>query len=343
MLPQNAVAALADADGANFQGRLLHVLPAQPEPGSSTGGGGGDSGGGGAGDSSFKASKDAKRRAGAGSEFEESSVWNTLFVRADTAVATLAERRGVSKAEVLDGDGKSMAVKQALAEAQLIAETKRFLEEEGVRLPTLESALEASGAAGSAVGAAPLGVKRSTTVIIVKNLPFAAELAELRAMFGRYGALIRLVMPPSRALAIVEYGDARTAKYVARDILCRGVPSWQFGCATALHDAPPLPTTLQEGILGACIHAAAAHAAVPRVGAGRLVLVPGGGSGRGGGSRRQRRKWCERGGGAVGTASNGGRRGSSRQQAEAGGRGGACASSAGANERGGGGGTYRCC
>lgn len=284
VVPEQALAALAEADGHVFQGRILHVLPAQPErpaPGSGGGDGEGEgggeagtgsgsgsgskgSGGGAAGGSSFKAQREAARKAAAGGAFESGAVWNSLFIRPDTTLAAVAEALGVSKGGLLlDGDrdgsgdadaaageagkgkGKSsaaaasMAVRAALAEAAVIAETKSFLKEQGVSLPSLQEALEASAAAAAAAdarkaaataatggkgagavaaaaaaaaAAAVPEVSRSDRVLLVKNLPFTASPEALRDLFGRHGSLARLVLPPSRAIAVVEFADARAAK-----------------------------------------------------------------------------------------------------------------------------------
>jgi multiple RNA-binding domain-containing protein 1 len=231
VIPEQAVAALAEADGHCFQGRILHVLPARPEPVRE----GSDGAGGGAGGAStFKGAREAERRAQAGSLFEEGAVWNTLFIRPDTTIAAVAEALGIAKGDVLDREAKgaSMAVRAALAETQVVAETKEFLRAQGVALPCLQAALEASAAAAAAAkeakasarpsaaaaaaataaATAAASVKRSATVILVKNLPFACELGALRDLFSRHGSLARVVLPPSRALAVVEFTDPRAAK-----------------------------------------------------------------------------------------------------------------------------------
>ncbi|CAM9923864.1 unnamed protein product, partial [Phaeothamnion confervicola] len=170
MLPENAAAAVVDLDGKPFQGRLLHVLPARVSRG---GGGGGNSGGAGgtaaaapgAGAKTYKARKEAERRAAAG----DSSGWNAAFVRSDTVVDALAHRLGVAKGEVLDREESDMALRLALAETQLVRENKEYFQLEGVDLSALD------GGRGEG-GARPA---RSDTVILVKNLPFSTEPGEL--------------------------------------------------------------------------------------------------------------------------------------------------------------------
>lgn len=88
----------------------------------------------------------------------------------------------------------------------------------------LERAAAASGKAS-----ATQSVARSGTTLIVKNLPYSADEDELVDLFGRCGPLARLVLPPARALALVEFmepQDARTAfRYGARHSTV-GLSSW---------------------------------------------------------------------------------------------------------------------
>ena len=53
---------------------------------------------------------------------------------------------------------------------------------------------------------------RSDKIILVKNLPSGALPSELRAKFERYGALGRVVMPPSGVSALVEFSGSINAK-----------------------------------------------------------------------------------------------------------------------------------
>lgn len=223
ILPEHAVTALAGTDGKIFQGRILHVLPAKPLVSSSSyndntvskiG-----SQNGGANESSFKRKKEEEKRAGAGNEHEMSNIWNTLFVHTDTVLSATADRLGISKSEVLDRDAKNMAVRVALAETQVIQETKTFLQQEGVNLPTLEQALfitnensktKTTGNSTSGVGS--LRLPRSDTVMLAKHLPPTADIDSIRELFGRYGVLVRCVLPPSKAIALIEYADNKSAK-----------------------------------------------------------------------------------------------------------------------------------
>jgi hypothetical protein len=64
-------------------------------------------------------------------------VWNTLFVRSDPAVAAAAAALGVERGAVLDVDARNLAVRAALAETRVVADTKAFLAAAGVRLGIL--------------------------------------------------------------------------------------------------------------------------------------------------------------------------------------------------------------
>ena len=72
-----------------------------------------------------------------------------------------------------------MAVRVALAEAALVAETAQFLAAEGVDVGALEAGMAGAGAESSGAGG------RSDTVILVKNLPPDAGAGALRDLIQR--------------------------------------------------------------------------------------------------------------------------------------------------------------
>jgi multiple RNA-binding domain-containing protein 1 len=106
----------------------------------------------------------------------------------------VARQYGMSKSEFLDPSAEDLAVRMALGETHIIAETKRSLSDEGVNIEVLESV--ASGK--------EIKVNRSTTVILVKNLPFSTSEADLVSMFGIFGGLARVILPPTKTLALVS-------------------------------------------------------------------------------------------------------------------------------------------
>jgi multiple RNA-binding domain-containing protein 1 len=186
--PANALAAFRAADGATFQGRLLHVMPAvdaRPVPA----------------DAKAKTLKEQKKetlKADATKDFN----WSMLYMSADAVASSVAERLGVDKSQILDANddsGVSPAVKLALAETRVIQETKAFLSKEGLDLDVVQSGKR---------------VARSDTTILVKNIPHGTTTEALRELFAKHGDVERVVMPPAGTLAIVEMpvaGEARVA------------------------------------------------------------------------------------------------------------------------------------
>ncbi|XP_008383339.1 multiple RNA-binding domain-containing protein 1 [Malus sylvestris] len=198
-LPECAERALEALDGSIFQGRLLHVMPArQKNPTEKLG----------ADDSASQASKSLKKQREDKKKASEASgdtrAWNSLFMHPDTVVENIARKYGVSKGDLLDREADDLAVRIALGETQVIAETKKSLTNAGINVESLENF--ASGKTD--------GVKRSNHVILVKNLPYGSTDGELAKMFGKFGNLEKVVLPQTKTLALVvflEPADARAA------------------------------------------------------------------------------------------------------------------------------------
>lgn len=72
--------------------------------------------------------------------------------------------------------------------------------------------LEAAAAASGHAAATSKAVARSSSVLLVKNLPYSASEADLLDMFGRVGSVTRLVLPPTKTLAVVEYAEPQDAR-----------------------------------------------------------------------------------------------------------------------------------
>ncbi|KAM3362782.1 multiple RNA-binding domain-containing protein 1 isoform X1 [Capsicum galapagoense] len=198
-LPESAARALAELDSSIFQGRLLHVMPTKqkisPEKIETV-------------DNTKQFSKTFKQQRLQEKKASEASgntqSWNTLFMRPDTVVENIARKFGVSKSVLLDREADDLAVRIALGETQVIAETKKALAKAGVNIASLEDY-----AAGKTDG-----VKRSNHVILVKNLPYGSSEGELANMFGKFGSLDKIILPPTQTLALVvflEPAEARTA------------------------------------------------------------------------------------------------------------------------------------
>ncbi|CAK9144577.1 unnamed protein product [Ilex paraguariensis] len=123
--------------------------------------------------------------------------WNTLFMRPDTVAENIARKFGVSKSDLLDREADDLAVRIALGETQVIAETKKALANAGVNIASLEEF--AAGKTDS--------LKRSNHVILVKNLPYGSSEGELANMFGKFGRLDKIVLPPTKTLALRMSSD----------------------------------------------------------------------------------------------------------------------------------------
>ena len=208
---EDAAQAMRRLDGTVYCGRLLHIMPARAQQGyrnhvEDFTSANARSNNNGKIAHSFKA-----KRAQQTKELANDGInWNALFVRSDTVVRAVAEQRGIPQRDVIgagsDRDVSSSnnsAVRLALGEAQIVADTKILLEKEGVNVVTLTLAAHRG-----------VPVHRSDTTILVKNLPFSCDISGIRSMFSQHGILGRVVLPPSRAFALVEYmrsGDARRA------------------------------------------------------------------------------------------------------------------------------------
>ncbi|XP_050579590.1 probable RNA-binding protein 19 isoform X2 [Bombus affinis] len=185
LMAEHAVKAYSELDGSILDGRMLHVLPAKAKS-----------------DPmeeldkrlTYKQKKELKAKITAGSSHN----WNTLFLGQNAVADTIAATYNTTKERVLEDGSKglSAAVKLALGETQLVQDTKKFLEENGVCLDAFNQPPN----------------KRSKTVILVKNLPAASPAQEIRQLFARHGELGRFVMPPSGITALVEFLEPSEAR-----------------------------------------------------------------------------------------------------------------------------------
>ncbi|KAF9647916.1 hypothetical protein BDM02DRAFT_3097287 [Thelephora ganbajun] len=176
----SALSAYESLDKKSFQGRLLHILGAVDRKGSIYVEDGEAK--------TIKGEKDAKRKAGAGKEFN----WGMLYMNSDAVASSVADRMRISKSDILNPESENAAVKLALAETHIINETKTYLESQGVLLDSF-STLTSSR------------VRRSDTVILVKNIPYGTSVATIREMFEAHGELSRVLIPPAGTIAVVEF------------------------------------------------------------------------------------------------------------------------------------------
>ncbi|KAK8927473.1 Multiple RNA-binding domain-containing protein [Metarhizium anisopliae BRIP 53293] len=180
----DAVRAFQALDGVTFQGRILHIIPADAKR---------EQGLDEFGISKMPLKKQnmiRKKAEAASSSFN----WNSLYMSQDAVNASIASRLGVSKSELLDPTSADAAIKQAIAETTVIQETKAYFAANGVDLDAFKSQ------------------RRGDTTILVKNFPFGTTMQELRKMFEEHGQVLRVLMPPTGTIAIVQFAQANHAK-----------------------------------------------------------------------------------------------------------------------------------
>lgn len=200
---QDAKLAMETMDGEDFQGRLIHILPARPSADQAEGGDGANS------NLTYKEKQALARQKEAEVAMKS---WSASFMRSDAVVDNISDRLGVSKGDVLNvKDGISSgnaAVRLALGETHIISENIAFFESHSVDI----SALEGGGKGSSDKS------KRSATMILVKNLPYDTSVEDLTKVFHGIGgdAPQRILLPPSKTAALVEYNHATDARRAFR-------------------------------------------------------------------------------------------------------------------------------
>lgn len=180
----DAVRAYEALDKQIFQGRLLHILAGEAKKDHRL--------------DEFalknlplKKQRELKKKAQAGkSQFN----WNSLYMNNDAVLDSVASKLGVARSQLIDPENSSSAVKQALAEAHVIGDVRKYFEEHGVDLTTFSEK------------------ERDDKVILVKNFPFGTTKEEIGDLFAEYGSLKRILMPPAGTIAIVEFRDSPSAR-----------------------------------------------------------------------------------------------------------------------------------
>ncbi|KAM0475067.1 hypothetical protein ACHAPX_007199 [Trichoderma viride] len=178
----DALKAFQALDGVTFQGRILHIIPAEAKKLQDE----------------FGMSKLPLKKQNLIRKKVEASTsvfnWNSLYMSQDAVNASVAARLGVSKSEVLDPTSADAGVKQAIAETTIIQETKAFFASNGVDLDAFKSH------------------KRGGTSILVKNFPYGTSMEELRKMFEECGPVLRVLMPPAGTIAVIQFAQLNHAK-----------------------------------------------------------------------------------------------------------------------------------
>ncbi|EEY59589.1 RNA-binding protein, putative [Phytophthora infestans T30-4] len=200
----DAQAALTTLNGMAFQGRRLHVIfarskPVKLDPEAALA----DP------NLSYKQRKELERQIQA----QKKTGWNASYIRGDATVGSLAERMGVKRGEIMDKEQGNMAVRLAIGETMLVKENKDFFAREGVDLNAIEGALVKKPTQQQAKK-----IERSTTVILIKNLPHTTDEEELAQLFRKHGEIGRFLLPPSKTLAVVEFLEPSEARKAFRSL-----------------------------------------------------------------------------------------------------------------------------
>lgn len=182
--PEDAVSAFGVLDKEIFQGRLLHILPGEKKKDHRM--------------DEFdlknlplKKQRELKKKAQASkSQFS----WNSLYMNQDAILDSVAAKMGVAKSQLIDAQSSDSAVKQALAEAHVIGDVRKYFETKGVDLTSFSHQ------------------ERDDKVILIKNFSFGTSIDELGELFSQYGEIKRILMPPAGTIAIVEFRDAPSAR-----------------------------------------------------------------------------------------------------------------------------------
>ena len=182
-------------DGKSFQGRLLHVLAASDKRDTKL--------------REFEISKlplkkqkAMKRRTEDG---KSTFNWNSLYMNPDAVLSSVASNLGVSKGEILDPTSSDAAVKQALAETEVIQKTKASLEKNGINLQAFSNS------------------QRDDKTLLLKNFSFGTTVQELRDLASGYGEILRLIMPATGTMAVLQYAEPGYARAARKQLAYRNL------------------------------------------------------------------------------------------------------------------------
>ncbi|KAI2638504.1 MRD1-like protein [Xylaria nigripes] len=212
--PEAAVKAF-QSDRTTFQGRILHVLPAKAKTDELD---------------EFALAKLPLRQQNLIKKRKKAAAatwsWNSLYVSQDAVNTAVADRLGIPKSELLDPTNSDAGVKQALAESEIIQDTKAYFTANGVNVDSFKSKL------------------RSDDVILVKNLDANTKSEEIRGLFEEHGRILRVLMPPSGVVAIVQFSSPSDGKRAFAKLAYRRFGSSQLFLEKAprdvFFDSPPV-------------------------------------------------------------------------------------------------------
>jgi multiple RNA-binding domain-containing protein 1 len=189
---ESSIMALSEMDKTYFQGRVLHITPAQVKeekikpvpvennPKENL--------------SNYKKEKKDMMK----SNFDSETNWNYLFMNQNAVIEAVSKKLNIPKNEIMSKDNANLAVQVAAMETTVINETKEWLLTQGVSIDLLK---------GKRVDCI-----RSKTVILIKNISPQISREKLEDYFSRYGLLIRFVLAPNNTMAVAEYVDKKHAE-----------------------------------------------------------------------------------------------------------------------------------
>ncbi|KAE9348294.1 Multiple RNA-binding domain-containing protein 1 [Phytophthora fragariae] len=240
----DAQTALTTLNGMAFQGRCLHVIYARSKPVKLDPEAALEDP-----NLTYKQRKELERQIQA----QKKTGWNASYIRGDATVGSLAERMGVKRGEIMDKEQGNMAVRLAIGETMLVKENKDFFAREGVDLNAIEGALVKKPSQQQSKK-----IERSTTVILIKNLPHTTEEEELAQLFRKHGEIGRFLLPPSKTLAVVAFlepSEARKAfrslaykKYQHVPLYLEWAPVKVFDRPASASSSAKAPASQQKGI-----------------------------------------------------------------------------------------------
>ena len=153
-------------------------------------------------------------------------------------VSSVADRMKILKSDILNPEAENAAVKLALAETHIINETKMYLESQGVLLDSFSTLTGSSH------------VRRSDTIILVKNIPYGTSAETIHEMFEAHGELSRVLIPPAGTIAVVEFihpdEAVRAFKAVAYRRLGNTIVYLEKGPIGLFKE--PAPTIAEDGL-----------------------------------------------------------------------------------------------
>ncbi len=208
LFPDNCERALEELHGSSFQGRVLYIAKAMKPVNKALSEANLLKDLRNKGLSSFQIKKEEERR----KQANRKEGWNAAFVRSDAVVESLAEQYGVEKSAIMDTTlkGGDMAIRLAIGESQVIQENKDYFLSHGVDLNALES-----------LNSNDKVTKRSTTTLLIKNLPPDTVPDEIESMFTKFGSLSAFLVPKSKTVAVVDYFEPSEARAAFKGLAYR--------------------------------------------------------------------------------------------------------------------------